>query len=63
VRETMEKAFWDGISDSVQQEKKQEILEVIDLDILSQLLSSRCLDIKYLGTIMEFALVCRSYQR
>nr|GEY26743.1 hypothetical protein [Tanacetum cinerariifolium] len=55
VRETMEKAFWDGISDSVQQEKKQEILEVIDLDILSQLLSSRCLDIKYLGTIMDKA--------
>ncbi|GKG00064.1 T-complex protein 11, partial [Tanacetum coccineum] len=58
VRKTMEKAFWDGISDSVQQEKydhvvvlmkevrnelcemspktrKQDILEVIDLDILS----------------------------
>lgn len=55
----MGRAFWDGISDSIQQEKydhvvvlmkevrdelcemssksrKQEILEVIDLDILSQ---------------------------
>lgn len=80
VRKTMEKAFWDGISDSIQQEKydhvvvlmkevrdelcemspqsqKQEIHEVIDLDILSQLLSSRSLDMEYLGTIMEFSLV------
>ncbi|XP_024961462.1 uncharacterized protein LOC112501922 isoform X2 [Cynara cardunculus var. scolymus] len=80
VRETMEKAFWDGISDSIQQEKydhivvlmkevrdelyemspkswKPKITEVIDLDILSQLLSSHRLDMEYLGTIMEFALV------
>lgn len=80
VRKTMEKAFWDGVSESIQQEKydhvvvlmkevrdelcemspqsqKQEIHEVIDLDILSQLLSSRSLDMEYLGRIMEFALV------
>ncbi|KAJ9552328.1 hypothetical protein OSB04_016373 [Centaurea solstitialis] len=80
VRETMEKAFWDGISDSIQQEKydqivalmkevrdelyemspkswKPKITEVIDLDILSQLLSSHRLDMEYLGTVMEFALV------
>nr|XP_043627800.1 uncharacterized protein LOC122599358 isoform X2 [Erigeron canadensis] len=80
VRGTMEKAFWDGISESIQQENydhvvvlmkevrdelfemssksgKQEILEAIDLDILSQLLGSRRLDMQYLGTIMEFALV------
>ncbi|KAL4580724.1 hypothetical protein LXL04_016926 [Taraxacum kok-saghyz] len=80
VRKTMEKAFWDGITDSIQKDKydhvvvlmkevrdelcemsnssrKQEIHQVIDLDILSQLLSSRSLDMEYLGTIMEFALV------
>ncbi|XP_023740128.1 uncharacterized protein LOC111888231 [Lactuca sativa] len=80
VRKTMEKAFWDGISDSIKQEKydhvvmlmkevrdelcemspqsqKQEIHEVIDLAILSQLLSSRSLDMEYLGRIMEFSLV------
>ncbi|XP_071736870.1 uncharacterized protein [Rutidosis leptorrhynchoides] len=79
VRETMEKAFWDVIFNSIQEDKydqivvlmeevrdelcemspksrKQEILEAIDLDILSQLLNSHRLDIEYLGRIMEFAL-------
>ncbi|KAK9059598.1 hypothetical protein SSX86_020302 [Deinandra increscens subsp. villosa] len=79
VRETMEKAFWDGITDSIQEDNydrvvelmkevrnelcemapqswKQEIIEVIDVVILSQLLKSDSLDMEYLGKIMEFTL-------
>ncbi|KAJ0644932.1 putative T-complex 11 protein [Helianthus annuus] len=80
VRKTMEKAFWDGITDSIQEDNydrvvelmkevrdelcemapqswKQEIIEAIDVVILSQLLKSDSLDMEYLGKIMEFALV------
>ncbi|KAK1414663.1 hypothetical protein QVD17_30412 [Tagetes erecta] len=80
VRQTMEKAFWDGISISIQEDNydrvvellkevrdelcdmapqswKQEIIEAIDVVILSQLLKSDSLDMEYLGKIMEFALV------
>ncbi|KAD6795456.1 hypothetical protein E3N88_06352 [Mikania micrantha] len=80
VRETMEKAFWDGITESIQEDNydrvvelmkevrdalcemaphswKQEITEVIDVVILSQLLNSGSLDMEYLGKIMEFSLV------
>ncbi|XP_076887685.1 uncharacterized protein LOC143537905 [Bidens hawaiensis] len=80
IRETMEKAFWDGITESIQEDNydrvvelmkevrdelcqmapqswKQEIIEVIDVDILSQLLNSGSLDMEYLGKIMEFSLV------
>ncbi|CAI9287157.1 unnamed protein product [Lactuca saligna] len=80
VRQTMEKAFWDGIADSIHQDNydrvvelmkevrdelcemapqswKQEIIETIDVVILSQLLNSGSLDMEYLGKIMEFALV------
>ncbi|XP_024979522.1 uncharacterized protein LOC112516611 isoform X1 [Cynara cardunculus var. scolymus] len=80
VRQTMEKAFWDDITDSIRQDNydrvvelmkevrdelcemapqswKQEIMEAIDVVILSQLLNSGSLDMEYLGKIMEFALV------
>ncbi|KAI3774489.1 hypothetical protein L1987_49047 [Smallanthus sonchifolius] len=80
VRETMEKAFWDGITESIQEDNydrvvelmkevrdelcemapqswKQEIIETIDVVILSQLLNSGSLDMEYLGKIMEFSLV------
>uniref|UniRef100_A0A5B7BA90 T-complex protein 11 n=1 Tax=Davidia involucrata TaxID=16924 RepID=A0A5B7BA90_DAVIN len=81
IRETMEKAFWDDIIESMKQEPnydrvvelmrevrdeicemapqswKQEITEAIDLDILSQVLSSGKLDMDYLGKILEYALV------
>ncbi|KAL8138341.1 hypothetical protein V2J09_004342 [Rumex salicifolius] len=81
VKETMEKAFWDAIMDSVQREEpdfswflklmtevrdelceispgnwKQEIIDTIDLDILSQVVGSGTLDMSYLGRILEFAL-------
>ncbi|WOL00886.1 hypothetical protein Cni_G09599 [Canna indica] len=36
---------------------KQEILDVIDLDILSQVLESGTLDIEYLGRILEYTLL------
>ncbi|KAL6297528.1 hypothetical protein ACE6H2_005670 [Prunus campanulata] len=82
IRQTMEKAFWDGIIESVKQEEpnydriiqlmrevrdeicemapqswKQEIIEAIDVDILSEVLKSGNLDIDYLGRILEFSLV------
>lgn len=82
VRETMEKAFWDGIIESVKEDKpdyswvlklmtevrdelcemspsswRQEIVETIDIDILSQVLSSGIVDMEYLGKILEFSLV------
>nr|GEX79095.1 T-complex protein 11 [Tanacetum cinerariifolium] len=80
VRETMEKAFWDGVTASIQQDNydrvvelmkevrdelcemapqswRRDIMEAIDVVILSQLLNSGSLDMEYLGKIMEFALV------
>ncbi|KAK6945625.1 T-complex 11 [Dillenia turbinata] len=82
IQKTMEKAFWDSIIESVEQDEpryervielmreardeicemapeswKQEIMEAIDLDILSELLRSGNLDIDYLGKILQFALV------
>ncbi|GJS23454.1 T-complex protein 11 [Tanacetum coccineum] len=80
VQETMEKAFWDGVTASIQQDNydrvvelmkevrdelcemapqswRQDIIEAIDVVILSQLLNSGSLDMEYLGKIMEFALV------
>ncbi|KAM7252377.1 hypothetical protein ACFE04_024260 [Oxalis oulophora] len=81
IRQTMEKAFWDSIMESMKQEEpdfnpilqlvkevrdeicemapqswKQEIVEAIDLEILSQVLRSGNLDIDYLGKILEFSL-------
>lgn len=82
VRETMERAFWDCVMESVKQDEpdfswilklikevrdelcemspqswRQEIVENIDVDILSQVLRSGTLDMDYLGKILEFALV------
>ncbi|KAI3448328.1 hypothetical protein Pfo_004993 [Paulownia fortunei] len=82
IKETMEKAFWDGIIESVRQEEpdysrvvelmrevrdgicamapqswRQEIIEAIDLEILTQVLNSGKLDINYLGKILEYALI------
>ncbi|KAI4367430.1 hypothetical protein MLD38_023168 [Melastoma candidum] len=82
VRETMEKAFWDGVIESMGGEEpqydrviqlmkevrdelsniapeswKEEIVEVIDVDILSEVLKSGKLDDSYLARILEFALV------
>ncbi|KAA8538697.1 hypothetical protein F0562_028322 [Nyssa sinensis] len=73
VRETMEKAFWNGIMESMKQDEpdynwvlkltkevrdelceispsswRQEIVETIDIDILSQVLKSGSLDMDYL---------------
>ncbi|RID46629.1 hypothetical protein BRARA_I03276 [Brassica rapa] len=81
VKETMEKAFWDSVMESMKLEEpdyscisnlmrevrdelcqmvpdtwRVEITETIDLDLLSQLLNSGCLDIDYLGKMLEFAL-------
>ncbi|KAE8719377.1 T-complex protein 11, putative isoform 2 [Hibiscus syriacus] len=77
----MEKAFWDGIMESMKQDKpnydqvidlmkevrdeicemapqtwREEIIDSIDLEILSQVLKSGNLDIDYLGRILEFGL-------
>ncbi|GAB4844762.1 hypothetical protein Ancab_038151 [Ancistrocladus abbreviatus] len=82
VKETMEKAFWDGIVESVNREQpdfnwvlklmtevrdelcemspnswRQEIVDAIDIDILSQVLKCGKLDMNYLGKILEFALL------
>ncbi|KAG6711367.1 hypothetical protein I3842_05G049500 [Carya illinoinensis] len=82
IKAAMEKAFWDGVMESMKQDDpdydrvvqlmrevrdeicemapqnwKQEIIDAIDLDIFSQVLKSGNLDIDYLGTILEFALV------
>ncbi|KAE8726441.1 hypothetical protein F3Y22_tig00006888pilonHSYRG00016 [Hibiscus syriacus] len=81
IRETMEKAFWDGIMESMRQDNpnydrvidlvkevrdeicemapkswREEIIDTIDLEILSQVLKSGNLDIDYLGRILGFAL-------
>uniref|UniRef100_A0A1J3K9W5 T-complex protein 11-like protein 1 n=1 Tax=Noccaea caerulescens TaxID=107243 RepID=A0A1J3K9W5_NOCCA len=81
VKETMEKAFWDGVMESMKQsqpdfswviklmnevrdelceispkEWKQEIVQTINTDVLSQLLASGNVDMGYLGNILEFSL-------
>ncbi|XP_062225705.1 uncharacterized protein LOC133924264 isoform X2 [Phragmites australis] len=81
VRETMEKAFWDVVTDSMRGNKpdysqlinlvqevkdslhelapkawKEEILENIDLKILSQVLESGSQDAQYLGQILQYSL-------
>lgn len=81
VRETMEKAFWDMVTDSIKgdrpdysrlinlvkevrdslhelapKEWKEEILENIDLEILSQVLGSGSQDPQYLGQILQYSL-------
>ncbi|KAL5215428.1 hypothetical protein ABZP36_006829 [Zizania latifolia] len=81
VRETMEKAFWDVVTDSMKKDKpdfsqlinlvrevrdslhelaskelKEEILENIDLEILSQVLGSGSQDTQYLGQILQYSL-------
>ncbi|CAA2975206.1 Hypothetical predicted protein [Olea europaea subsp. europaea] len=82
VRETMKKAYWDGIVESVKKDKsnysrvvelmrevsdeicamaplswRQEIIEAIDLDILTEVLNSGKVDIGYMRKILEFALI------
>uniref|UniRef100_A0A0D9W596 T-complex protein 11 n=1 Tax=Leersia perrieri TaxID=77586 RepID=A0A0D9W596_9ORYZ len=81
VKETMEKAFWDLVTDSMRGDKpdysqlinlvrevrdslhelaskglKEEILENIDLEILSQVLKSGSQDTQYLGQILQYSL-------
>ncbi|XP_023636199.1 uncharacterized protein LOC17883095 isoform X2 [Capsella rubella] len=81
VKETMEKAFWDGVMESMKQSQpdfswvlklmkevrdelceispkdwRQEIIQTIDTDVLSQLLASGNVDMGYLGNILEFSL-------
>ncbi|KAJ0240970.1 T-complex protein 11 [Hirschfeldia incana] len=81
VKETMEKAFWDGVMESMKQSQpdfswviklmnevrdelceispkdwKQEIVQTIDTDVLSQLLAAGNVDMGYLGNILEFSL-------
>jgi len=86
VKETMEKAFWDMVTDSIRGDKpdysrlinlvkevrdslhelapkewKEEILENIDLEILSQVLGSGSQDAQYLWQILQYSLdmVCK----
>ncbi|KAJ6342852.1 hypothetical protein OIU78_010716 [Salix suchowensis] len=47
----------DGIQELAPESWKHEIVEAIDLDLLSQVLKSGNLDIDYCGKILEFALV------
>ncbi|KAJ6715427.1 hypothetical protein OIU85_026879 [Salix viminalis] len=47
----------DGIQELAPESWKDEIVEAIDLDLLSQVLKSGNLDIGYCGKILEFALV------
>jgi hypothetical protein len=81
VRETMEKVFWDLVTDSMRGDKpdysqlvslvkevrdslhelspkgwKEEILEKIDVEILSQVLGSGSQDAQYLGQILQYSL-------
>uniref|UniRef100_A0A0E0DEL8 Uncharacterized protein n=2 Tax=Oryza meridionalis TaxID=40149 RepID=A0A0E0DEL8_9ORYZ len=81
VKATMEKAFWDLVTDSMRGDKpdysqlinlvkevrdslhelasnelKEEILENIDLEILSQVLQSGSQDTRYLGQILQYSL-------
>ncbi|KAI3980120.1 hypothetical protein MKX01_034726 [Papaver californicum] len=46
----------DGLCEMAPQSWKQEILEAIDLDILTQVLMSGTRDMEYLGEILQFAL-------
>ncbi|XP_051144598.1 uncharacterized protein LOC127260738 [Andrographis paniculata] len=82
VKETMERAFWDSIIESVRQDEpnynrvveltrevrdgicsmvphswRQEVMEAIDPEILTQVLNSGKLDMNYLGNILEYALI------
>ncbi|KAK9110144.1 hypothetical protein Sjap_018204 [Stephania japonica] len=81
IRATMEKAFWDGIAESLKEDKpdyshvielmkevkdelcemapqnwREDIVNAIDLEILSQVLSSGNLDMEYFGKILDFSL-------
>ncbi|XP_010543706.1 PREDICTED: uncharacterized protein LOC104816530 [Tarenaya hassleriana] len=81
VKETMEKAFWDSVMDSLKQAQpdfswvlklmkevrdelceispkdlRQEVVQTIDTNVLSQLLGSGNVNVDYLGNILEFAL-------
>uniref|UniRef100_A0A0D9XK28 Uncharacterized protein n=1 Tax=Leersia perrieri TaxID=77586 RepID=A0A0D9XK28_9ORYZ len=81
VKATMEKAFWDLVTDSIKGDKpdytqlinlvkevrdslhelaskglKDEILENIDIEILSQMLESGSQDTQYLGQILNYSL-------
>ncbi|GJN02879.1 hypothetical protein PR202_ga20268 [Eleusine coracana subsp. coracana] len=81
VRETMERAFWDVVTDSMKGDRpdysqlinlvkevrdslyelapkvwKEEIVENIDLEILSQVLESGSQDAQYLGQILQYSL-------
>ncbi|XP_015691466.2 uncharacterized protein LOC102702004 [Oryza brachyantha] len=81
VKATMEKAFWDVVTDSMRGDKpdythlinlvrevrdslhelaskglKEEILENIDIEILSQVLEAGSLDMRYLGQILHYSL-------
>ncbi|GAB2271898.1 hypothetical protein Dimus_006727 [Dionaea muscipula] len=82
VKETMEKAFWDGIMNSVNGQQpdfswvlklitevrdelcemspsnwRQDIVDAIDLDIVTQVLATGTLDVIYLGKVLAFVLV------
>ncbi|XP_050208723.1 uncharacterized protein LOC126659468 isoform X2 [Mercurialis annua] len=82
VRETMENAFWNGVMESIKQDKpdfswilklmkevrddlcemspqswRQEIVETVDVDGLSQVLKSGIINMDYLRKSLEFALV------
>ncbi|KAL6961961.1 hypothetical protein U1Q18_036920 [Sarracenia purpurea var. burkii] len=81
VRETMERAFWDGIMETMKQDEpdcdwvlklmkevqnelcemspsswRQEIVETINVDILSQEMNSGIFNMDYFGKILEFVL-------
>lgn len=81
IKKTMEKAFWDGVTESMKQEQldfswvlklmtevrdelckmshsswRQEVMDTIDIEILSQVLKCGRLDMDYLGTLLEYAL-------
>ncbi|MCL7026217.1 hypothetical protein MKW94_027960 [Papaver nudicaule] len=47
----------DGLCEMAPQSWRQEILDAVDLDILTQVLKSGTCDMDYLGKILEFALV------
>ncbi|KAJ8759587.1 hypothetical protein K2173_007216 [Erythroxylum novogranatense] len=69
VRETMEKAFWNGVLESMKNDKsdfrdemssqpwRKEISETIDVDILEQILKLGAVDMAHLRSILEFALI------
>ncbi|KAJ8759296.1 hypothetical protein K2173_006816 [Erythroxylum novogranatense] len=71
VRETTEKVFYDGIMESMKNDEpdfswlyemspqpwRKENSETIDVDILEQMLRSGAVDMAYLRSILEFALI------